>query len=1029
MQICLRVLDDVSWRGDSVPGYRPRALLRALVAAGDRGASVTELIGAVWGDDGAPANPRKALQVLVSRLRAATEERVIESTDSGYRLGLNRSEVDAFVRDDLAAQAASAYSAGRFGDAAQKAQQSLELGPNDGTHRLIALAMGAGGDHRTALPLLEEEAEARPNDEEVMAALLRAIAGAQGPAAALERYDSFRRQLAEQLGSDPGPVVQNVYRELLGADRPQRSGVHYDSTSLLGRDADLSRLREHLNSSRLVSILGAGGLGKTRLAHVLARGSDRPVVFFVELVAATSSEQVIGTVAATLGIRDSLATRQILTAEQRADARGRIAARLDQAPTLLVLDNCEHVVDAVADLVAFLLVSVSDLQVLTTSRTPLRIPAEQVYPLDQLRVADAQRLFRDRALAARPGTVLQDEAVAAAVTRLDGLPLAIELAAAQVRVMPVTEITRRLANRFDLLRGGDRSAPDRHQTLLAVIDWSWHLLGAPSQEALMRLAVFHDGFTTACAESVLGPRATESVAQLVDQSLLTVSEQDGQLRYRMLETVRELGLLRLQEAGLTESAFCAQRAWARELCARQAPRLHGPEQLSATAALRAEEANLVDVLRRAFQAGDRDCALVTLAALATFWTITGNHLRIITFFDPVERALTDWEPPAHLFEPARQALSVLTTTASMVPEWFAVPQAHRVLTLVGPESDDQFVRAMCLMAEAVYGADQFSLADRLVELTEHPQRFVAMAASALLATSVENAGEPARAVSILTRAISLADPEDGPWLTANYQTMLAQLYTQLGEPAAAIPYANKALEVLRQLAPMDDAIQCHVILAIANLSADNLESAAVAFEAVVDLQRQGQGLGLGVIVALGRAELALAQGETEQGLRLLHEVLTTPPHRRIPDARATEMSPWTLLGEGTALAAYAWHAPAETGRPLAEHLADKVLRSLGSKESHHDYPVLGTVLFSLAVWGLLKADEQPAAVSRLLVIADRFGYNRFLPSLHWQPAVAELARRAPEALEEARTALGDRRGTDLLRDAQQAIQLIVCVGN
>lgn len=1028
MQISLRMLNEVSWCGEPIAGPRPRALLSALVDAGDHGASVSELVDAVW-QDNPPANPRKALQVLVSRLRTTTVDQLIERTRTGYRIGLDRHEVDVFARADLTSEATAAHAAGRSSEAAEKAHRALELGVTPQAQRIVALTASERGVHRTALPLLEEATRHEPHDEELIAALLRSLANLRGPAAALDRYESYRQAVAERLGTDPGPALQRVHRELLGADRPQRSGVNYDATPLLGRDTDLSNLQEHLSRARLVSILGPGGLGKTRLAHVLARLTHRPVVYFVELVTASSAEQVIGTVAATLGIRDSLASRRAMTAEQRADARGRIAQRLDEAPTLLILDNCEHVVGAVADLVAYLLASVSDLQVLTTSRTPLRIPAEQVYPLGQLSSSDAQQLFRARALAARPGTVLQADAVAAAISHLDGLPLAIELAAAQVRVMPVTEITRRLADRFNLLRGGDRSAPDRHQTLLSVIDWSWNLLEPTSRESLMRLSVFHDGFTAACAEVILGPPAADAVAQLVDQSLLVIVEHDGELRYRMLETVRELGLLRLREAHLVEEAHAAQRAWARALCAEQAARLHGPTQLSAITALRVEEANLTDVLRHAFQVADRDTALVTLAALATFWTITGNHLRIIAFFDPVEEALTGWEPPTHLVEPSRQALAVVTTTAAMVPEWFHVPQARRVLSLVGSESEDQFVRAMCLMSDAVHDADQHSLAHRLTALTEHPQRFVAMTASALLATSVENAGEPARAVSILARAISLAHPDDGPWLTANYQTMIAQLHTQLGNPIAAVPYARRALEVLEQLAPMDDAIQCRGILAIAALSAGHLESAEESFEAIAAFQRQGKGVGLGVFVTLGQAELALAQGRVDDGLELLHAVLSTAPRRRIPDAVATELSPWTLLGEGTALAAYAWHAPKCVGQNLARHLASKAIRALESDASHHDFPVLGTVLFSLATWGLLKGNEQPTVVGRLLAVAERFGYNRFLPSLHWEPVAAELSLRAPRALAEELSTLGDKSRSDLLLIAQQAIQVIVFADN
>ena len=201
-----------------------------------------------------------------------------------------------------------------------------------------------------------------------------------------------------------------------------------------------------------------------------------------------------------------------LTAEQLRDVRARIAQSLERAPALLVLDNCEHVIAAVADLVAFLVATVPTLRVVTTTRAPLGISAEQVFPLSQLDTDFALDLFRQRARAARPGVSLPEDVVERIVARLDGLPLAIELAAAKVRGMSVQDIDRRLDDRFALLRGGDQSKPDRHQTLLAVIDWSWNLLTPDERDALQRLSVFHDGFTLDAADVVLGRDAVVEVA-------------------------------------------------------------------------------------------------------------------------------------------------------------------------------------------------------------------------------------------------------------------------------------------------------------------------------------------------------------------------------------------------------------------------------------------------------------------------------------------------------------------------------------
>ncbi len=243
-----------------------------------------------------------------------------------------------------------------------------------------------------------------------------------------------------------------------------------------------------MRSSRLTSIIGPGGIGKTRIAHVLAREATQARVHFVELVGITSPDDVVPEIGAALGVRDSVTSRRTHTPAQRADIRGRIAQELDTGPTLLVLDNCEHVVEAVASLVAFLLVTARDLRVVTTSRAPLNIAAEHVVLLDQLARPTALLCSYDGPRAARPTADLDPGLVDDVVARLDGLPLAIELAAARMRTMSLEELRQRLEDRFAVLRGRDRSAPARHQTLTAVIAWSWDLLGAEGA-AGARLAV------------------------------------------------------------------------------------------------------------------------------------------------------------------------------------------------------------------------------------------------------------------------------------------------------------------------------------------------------------------------------------------------------------------------------------------------------------------------------------------------------------------------------------------------------------
>jgi predicted ATPase len=413
--------------------------------------------------------------------------------------------------------------------------------------RTRSLALARSGSPDLALPALLDVLASGRTDE-VLAALL--LAEAVPPSARQPRWNATRRTAAtwpSGWGRPSGTSLQRTHARLLAADSPTRHGIRYDADALVGRDDDLGTLLAPVPAPRRDDPRPGR---PARRAWRARRPAHRCPPARRRARRRARREDVVGEVGST-SVRESVSSVSALTSAQRSDVRGRMAAMLDRSPTLLVLDNCEHVIDEVAELVAFLVAATRDLRVLTTSRRPLAISAEQVLPLAQLDLADAARLFELRATAARPGVLLDHAQVARLVSRLDGLPLAIELAAAKTRVMSVSEIDRRLGNRFELLRDGDRAAPDRHQTLLAVIDWSWTLLEPEQRRALRRLSVFSDGFKLDTAEAVIGERGVQDVAALVDQSLLTVVESGDGVRYRMLETVREFGLMHLVDTGGT----------------------------------------------------------------------------------------------------------------------------------------------------------------------------------------------------------------------------------------------------------------------------------------------------------------------------------------------------------------------------------------------------------------------------------------------------------------------------------------------
>jgi predicted ATPase/DNA-binding SARP family transcriptional activator len=1050
--VALSLLEDVRWRGRSVVGDRPQALLAALAAGGGRPVRAEELIELVWGDD-APANAAKSLQVLVSRTRSACGPDAIVRDGLGYRLGVAPAEVDSVRLASLVREATTKLDRDAAA-AAELAREALGLGnglsatleDDDGSlpevrraaiadlaaaRVVLARASSRTGAHADALPALETAHAAQPDDESLLADLLRSEAVVRGPGAALERFEGYRRDLRERLGTNPGEQLQRAHQHLLALDQPVRSGVRYDASTLVGRDHDLERLRALVATSRVVSIVGPGGIGKTRLAHVLARDAGVPVVHVVELVGVTSPEDVVGEVGSVLGVRDSVSGRRILTAEQHADVRARIAQRLGQGPSQLVLDNCEHLIRAVAELVAFLVSTTADLRVLTTSRAPLAIAAERVYLLGQLEVADAVQLFRERALAARPTVHLDDEVVASIVTHLDGLPLAIELAAAKVRAMSVEEIDRRLENRFALLRGGDRSAPDRHQTLLAVIDWSWNLLEDGERRAMRRLALFHDGFTLDAARSVLGDDAVEAVQGLVDQSLLSVRETSAGVRYRMLETVREFGRMQLIDAGEDREARAGQRDWAVAYARRHGARLHGSEQFAAIDALSAEEINLADELRDAIADGEVGALVQLLAAIGGFWAMRGEHIRLIVLTEAVADAVRDWHPPLDLHDETRTAMTLLLGNA-MIAGQERIGPLRAVLQRLSDSDGDPRLVAWARVMSAFDPGDLDGFLRQLEALADAGDRLTALPAGHWLSHARENVGDLPGAIEASERALTLVGDDDGPWQAAALHSQVAQLRMQIGERVAASEHARAALPVMQRLGATDDELQLRALLGLCALAEGRLDDAELELEEMETLDERGALFGGIGIRQIGRAELALARGDTVAGLRIYRECATQMRELGFPGIPRTGVEPWAIFGDSTALAAHAYLATdgdEAEGEGLFRTCRAYAAGFFDPGNVHLDYPVAGLLLFGLGAWGLLRQTVSADDAVALLVLADRFAYSQMIPTLTWDRIVPRAEKAAPGRIAELRARYGDRRPPDLLEEARRAIGLLAEPGS
>ena len=838
----------------AIPGGKTAELLVHLALAAGTPVRADRLLDDLWA--GAPTN-RNTLQQKVARLRRSLgDPSLVAAGDDGYRLAIEPAAVDAHrvlrdvdtakalfdEGDHAGAAAASAVALALFrgdvlpsvGDWAEPHQARLAEARMNLMETCFAARLRLGQD---VIGELDAALATTPYREGLWELLITALYRGGRQAEALAAYQRVRTRLADELGLEPGSRLREIEHQILTHD--QVLGVRAGNLpslapELVARDGEIAALRGLLLDHRLVEVVGPGGIGKTALAIATGRTLVDAPVWLVRLEAAQTADDVLDTAIAALGVVGGEAA---------------LEDRLRRTEAVLILDNCEHVVDAAASLVERLLDAAPTLRVLCTSQVPLGLAGEATFELAPLKLDDAAELFALRS--ARPG---DPEQVRELCRSLDGLPLAIELAAARTRTLSVEEIARRLDDRFTVLSDPASRKPERRRALKATIGWSYELLFPDDKRGLWALATFPGGASLAAAESVLGAldvpteAAIDVVSRLASRSLVIVDESP---RYRLLDSIRAFALEELAETGLTQRGFDAHAAWYAERAAFSTEGVRSAQQAEHLAFARAERAN-IDAALAWFATRDPVQGLELANGFGWAWIVLGDARG-------AQRLL------AALAAAGQTAPALAQVNALLLAAWIEASSGHldparrhiEAATELAVDDPDLEARCSYYLAYVASHSGEWehalALTDRARQLYDGLERPWDQAANALFAARAAiSAGDLARAAEARDQVQRWVEIVDDPWLYVRRDAMLGELARVERRFDDAVTHIARAAETSRRLGFLQTEAYGLTILGRAQCQTGDYNSGAATLElGIVKAETTGDVR----LAALGRVHL------------------------------------------------------------------------------------------------------------------------------------------------------------------------------